>query len=187
MVWKNKINFAFSILVLGMLLNAHIIYAEPVGILVIDLDRAYNSSKFGQSIRKNFEIENRSFNKENDTILKALKEEEIKLTEDRKKLSPEDFAKAAEVFDKKVVAIRTRRLEQIAVVNERFKGLKPVFFKKIEPIIKDIMLEYNASIILEKNSVVWSLASTDVTIKIVERVDTAFEAATIGLEPILEN
>ena len=103
MVWKNKINFAFSILVLGMLLNAHVIYAEPVGILVIDLDRAYNSSKFGQSIRKNFEIENRSFNKENDTILKALKEEEIKLTEDRKKLSPEDFAKAAEVFDKKVV------------------------------------------------------------------------------------
>lgn len=187
MLWKSKINFAFPILVLGMLLNAHIIYAEPVGILVIDLDRAYNSSKYGQSIRKNFEIENRSFNKENDTILKALKEEEIKLTEDREKLSPEDFAKAAEVFDKKAVAIRNRRLEQIAVVNERFKGLKPIFFKKIQPIIKDIMREYNASIILEKNSVVWSLASIDVTNKIVERVDTAFEAANIGREPELKN
>ena len=187
MLWKSKINFAFPILVLGMLLNAHFIYAEPVGILVIDLDRAYNSSKYGQSIRKNFEIENRSFNKENDTILKALKEEEIKLTEDREKLSPEDFAKAAEVFDKKAVEIRTRRLEQIAVVNERFKGLKPIFFKKIQPIIKDIMREYNASIILEKNSVVWSLASIDVTNKIVKRVDAAFEAANIGQEPELDN
>ena len=187
MLWKSKINFVFPILVLGMLLNAHVIYAEPVGILVIDLDRAYNSSKYGQSIRKNFEIENRSFNKENDRILKALKEEEIKLTQDREKLSPEDFAKAAEVFDKKAVAIRTRRLEQIAIVNERFKGLKPIFFKKIQPIIKDIMREYNASIILEKNSVVWSLASIDVTNKIVERVDAAFEAANIGQEPELDN
>ena len=103
MFWKSKITLAFPILVLGMLLNAHVMNAEPVGILVIDLDRAYNSSKYGQSIRKNFEIENRSFNKENDTILKLLKAEEIKLTEDRKKLSPEDFAKAAEIFDKKVV------------------------------------------------------------------------------------
>lgn len=187
MFWKSKITLAFPILVLGMLLNAHVMNAEPVGILVIDLDRAYNSSKYGQSIRKNFEIENRSFNKENDTILKLLKAEEIKLTEDRKKLSPEDFAKAADVFDKKAVAIRARRLEQIALVNERFKGLKPIFFKKIQPIIKDIMREYNASIILEKNSVVWSLASIDVTNKIVERVDEAFQSATIGQEPELEN
>ena len=49
------------------------------------------------------------------------------------------------------------------------------------------MREYNASIILEKNSVVWSLASIDVTNKIVERVDAAFEAANIGREPELDN
>ena len=49
------------------------------------------------------------------------------------------------------------------------------------------MREYNASIILEKNSVVWSLASIDVTNKIVRRVDKAFESASIGQEPEIEN
>jgi Skp family chaperone for outer membrane proteins len=36
------------------------------------------------------------------------------------------------------------------------------------------MSEYNASIILEKNSVIWSLVSIDITNLIVERVDEAF-------------
>jgi Skp family chaperone for outer membrane proteins len=52
--------------------------------------------------------------------------------------------------------------------------LKPLFFNQIRPIIKKIMSEYDASIILEKNSVIWSLVSIDITNLIVERVDEAF-------------
>ena len=161
--------------------------AEPNGILIVDLDRAYNSSKFGQSIRKDFQLNNESFNKENRTILESLKEEEIKLTKDRESLSPEDFAKAAVAFDTRAVAIRAVRLEKIRIVDERFKGLKPLFFKRIRPIIVKIMREYDASVILEKNSVVWSLASIDITSLIVNRVDRAFMKTSGAQKPELED
>jgi Skp family chaperone for outer membrane proteins len=49
------------------------------------------------------------------------------------------------------------------------------------------MREYDASVILEKNSVVWSLGSIDITSVIVERVDQAFMNTNISPESELEN
>ena len=164
----------YIILTLAFVLSTNMALAGSNGILVVDLDRAYKSSKFGKIIRKNFELENQSFNEENDAILDALKREEIKLTKERESLSPEKFSKAAEAFDKKAVTIRAVRLEKIRLVDKKFQELKPLFYNQIRPIIEDIMREYDASIILEKNSVIWSLASIDITSLIVERVDEAF-------------
>jgi len=184
---KNKLNLHQFIFTLVCVLLSNMALAGSNGILIVDLDRAYNLSKFGQLIRKNFQLENQSFNKENSTILESLKEEEIKLTKDRESLSPEDFAKAAEAFDTRAVAIRAVRLEKIRIVDERFQGLKPLFFDRIRPIIVKIMREYDASVILEKNSVVWSLASIDITNVIVERVDKAFMKTSGNQKPELED
>jgi Skp family chaperone for outer membrane proteins len=49
------------------------------------------------------------------------------------------------------------------------------------------MSEYDASVILEKNSVVWSLASIDITSVIVERVDKAFMKTSGAQKPELED
>ena len=172
------VNFIFKIyyviLTLAFVLSTNMALAGSNGVLVVDLDRAYKSSKFGKLIRKNFELENQSFNEENDAILDSLKREEIKLTKERESLSPENFSKAAKAFDKKAVAIRAVRLEKIRLVDQKFQELKPLFYNQIRPIIEKIMREYDASIILEKNSVIWSLASIDITSLIVERVDEAF-------------
>lgn len=184
---KYKFGLYHTVFILVGLLSTNMALAGSNSVLVIDLDRAYKSSKLGQSIRKNFEIENQSFNEENNIILESLKKEEIKLTEDRESLSPEDFAKAAEAFDAKAVAIRSVRLEKIRIVDQDFQGLKPLFFRKIKPIIEKIMREYDASVILEKNSVIWGLASIDITSVIVERVDKAFMNADGTQIPELEN
>ena len=184
---KYKLKLYQIIFTMVCLLSTNIALAGPNGILIVDLDRAYNSSKFGQSIRRDFQLNNESFNKENSTILESLKEEEIKLTKDRESLSPEDFAKAAVAFDTRAVAIRAVRLEKIRIVDERFKGLKLAFFDRIRPIIVKIMREYDASVILEKNSVVWSLASIDITSVIVERVDKAFMKTSGAQKPELED
>ena len=49
------------------------------------------------------------------------------------------------------------------------------------------MREYDASIILEKNTVIWRLASIDITSLIVERVDQAFMNAKGSQASELEN
>ena len=154
------------------------VLAQASGILVVDLDRAYEISKFGLSMRDAFNIDNQLVTDENVTILNALKEEELQLTEDRTTLSPEDFAIAAANFDTKVQEIRRLRLQKIRQVDERFKRLKLFFFQRIDPFFDVVMREFNATAILEKGSVVRSIDAVDITDLLVERVDQAFLASS---------
>ena len=118
-----------------------------------------------------FRKDNQDVAAENALILNALKDEELQLTEDRATLSAEEFAAAAVAFDVKVQEIRSARLEKIRQVDEQFKGLKPLFFKRIEPFFDLIMRELNATVILEKSSVLRSIEGIDITELLVERVD----------------
>ena len=148
--------------------------AQSSGILVVDLERAYKTSRFGESMRDAFNSENQSFNEENKVILNRLKDEEIQLTADRTNLSQEEFAVAADAFDMKVQEIRKTRLEKIRLVEESFNLLKPMFFRRVDSFFDELMLEFNATAILEKNSVVRSNDAIDITNLLVERVDQAF-------------
>ena len=134
--------------------------AQSSVILVIDLERVYKTSKFGQSLRDTFNFENQAFNEENKVILNRLKDEEIQLT----------------AVDTKVQEIRKTRLEQIRVVEERFKMLKPMFFRRVDSFFDVIMREFDATAILEKSSVVRSNQNIDITDLLIERVDQAFLA-----------
>ena len=150
--------------------------AQSSGILVVDLERAYETSKFGQSMRDAFNLKNKSFNQENIKILNSLKNEEIQLTADRASLSPNAFAAAAEAFDVKVQKIRKTRLEKMRIVEERFKLLKQIFLREVDPLFDIFMREFKANAILESNSVVRSVLAIDITDLLIERVDKAFSA-----------
>ena len=161
--------------------------AQETSILVVDLDRAYETSLFGKSMRLQFRQDNEVVAAENTLILNALKDEELQLTEDRATLSAEDFAAAAAAFDEKVQKIRSARLEKIRQVDEQFKNLKPLFFKRIEPFFDLVMREFNATVILEKSSVLRSIEGIDITDLLVERVDDAFLSSESVTEPAAEN
>ena len=150
--------------------------AQERSILVVDLDRAYEISIYGKSMREQFRKDNQDVAAENTLILNALKDEELQLTEDRANLSAEEFAAAAAAFDAKVQKIRSGRLEKIRQVDEQFKGLKPQFFKRIEPFFDLIMQQFNATVILEKSSILRSIEGIDITELLVERVDEAYLA-----------
>ena len=150
--------------------------AQERSILVVDLDRAYEISIYGKSMREQFRKDNQDVAAENTLILNALKDEELQLTEDRANLSAEEFAAAAAAFDAKVQKIRSARLEEIRQVDEQFKGLKPQFFKRIEPFFDLIMQQFNATVILEKSSILRSIEGIDITELLVERVDEAYLA-----------
>ena len=139
MVRRIGINLALLTFSFIWVAFAQPVNAESSGVLVVDLERAYKVSKFGKAMRDTFNIENKSFNQENKIILNSLKEEEIQLTEDRTILSPEEFSVAAKAFDIKVQKIRKTRLDQIRVVEENFKLLKPFFFRRIDRFFDIIM------------------------------------------------
>ena len=179
----------FSLLWLSLLwaLLAAPLAAQEASILVVDLDRAYETSLFGKSMRAQFREDNQDVAAENTLLLNALKDEELQLTEDRATLSAEEFAAAAAAFDAKVQEIRSARLEKIRQVDEQFKNLKPLFFSRIEPFFDLVMREFNATVILEKRSVLRSIEGIDITDLLVERVDDAFLASISATEPAAEN
>ena len=156
--------------------------AQSSGILVVDLGRAYDSSKFAQAMRDAFNQKNQSLNEENTNILNALKKEELQLTEDRATLSPELFAIAAEAFDVKVQGIRKARLQKLRLVEDQFNRLRINFFQRINPFFDEVMLEFNAAAILEKKSIVRSIDALDITDLLVQRVDQAFLANEANAE-----
>jgi len=179
----------FSLLWLSLLwaLLAAPLASQEASILVVDLDRAYETSLFGKSMRAQFREDNQDVAAENTLLLNALKDEELQLTEDRATLSAEEFAAAAAAFDAKVQEIRSARLEKIRQVDEQFKNLKPLFFSRIEPFFDLVMREFNATVILEKRSVLRSIEGIDITDLLVERVDDAFLASISATEPAAEN
>ena len=179
----------FSLLWLSLLwaLLAAPLASQEASILVVDLDRAYEPSLFGKSMRAQFREDNQDVAAENTLLLNALKDEELQLTEDRATLSAEEFAAAAAAFDTKVQEIRSARLEKIRQVDEQFKNLKPLFFSRIEPFFDLVMREFNATVILEKRSVLRSIEGIDITDLLVERVDDAFLASISATEPAAEN
>jgi hypothetical protein len=59
-------------------------------------------------------------------------------------------------------------------VDEEFKRLKPQFFKRIEPFFDLIMQQFNATVILEKSSILRGIEGIDITELLVERVDEAY-------------
>ena len=79
----------FSLLWLSLLwaLLAAPLAAQEASILVVDLDRAYETSLFGKSMRAQFREDNQDVAAENTLLLNALKDEELQLTEDRATLS----------------------------------------------------------------------------------------------------
>ena len=181
--------FWFSLLRLSLLwaLLGAPLAAQETFILVVDLDRAYETSLFGKSMRAQFREDNQDVAAENALILNALKDEELQLTEDRVTLSAEEFAAAAAAFDAKVKEIRGARLEKIRQVDEQFKNLKPLFFKLIEPFFDLIMQQFNATVILEKSSILRSIEGIDITDLLVERVDDVYLANEAVTEPAAEN
>ena len=72
-------------------------------------------------------------------------------------------------------------------MDEQFKNLKPLFFKRIEPFFDLVMREFNATVILEKSSVLRSIDGIDITDLLVERVDDAFLSSESVTEPAAEN
>ena len=72
-------------------------------------------------------------------------------------------------------------------MDEQFKNLKPLFFKLIEPFFDLIMREFNATVILEKSSVLRSIEGIDITDLLVERVDDVYLANETVTVPAVEN
>ena len=150
--------------------------ADPVQtpVLIVDSDRLYQDSRYGQQIRAALDAQAAALKAENDRIVAALTEEERSLTTRRPTMSPDAFRQEAQEFDTKVQGIRRARdAKEVALQTARATAQKD-FFAQVQAIVGQIMLERGAAVTFDQRSVFVALTAADVTGEAIARIDASF-------------
>lgn len=143
-------------------------------VLIVDSDRLYQASRYGQQIRARLDADAEALKAENDRIVAALTEEERSLTTRRPTMPPEAFRLEAQDFDTKVQGIRRARdAKEVALQTARATAQKD-FFAQVQTIVGQLMLERGATATLDQRSVFVGLLAADVTDEVIDRIDAAF-------------
>lgn len=140
-------------------------------VLVIDSDRLYRASQFGQSIEKDLRARRAALAAEQREIEAELSAEEQDLTEQRKSMTPEEFRPLAEAFDARVQEIRRIRTAKISELEEELSAERERFGQAAQPVLEQIMIESGAAVILERRVTFFSASSVDITAEAISRLD----------------
>ncbi|WP_227446298.1 OmpH family outer membrane protein [Cognatishimia sp. F0-27] len=140
-------------------------------ILVIEFDRAFAQSAFGQRVLVEIEAEGASLAAENRRIEAELTEEERRLTDERAGMEPDEFRALARAFDEKVQRLRREQDIKARALNQRSEDARRQFLAVSEPVLQSLMRESGAAVILERRAVFLAANFIDVTDQAVDRID----------------
>jgi len=116
----------------------------PSPIMVIDFERVFGETLYGQRIAAEIDAERELVQSENDRLAAELLSEESDLTAARTTMDQESFRTAAEAFNEKAQTVRaSREEEQARLVNLRDTE-RARFVERIQPVISSMMRERGA-------------------------------------------
>lgn len=140
-------------------------------ILVIDVERLFAQSAFGERIETELEAEGAAIAAENRRIEAELIEEERRLTEQRATMPPADFRVLAEAFDEKVQRLRSEQDAKARALSARNEEARGRFLLLAEPAIERLMRETGAVLILERRAVFVASDAVDATDRAIALLD----------------
>ena len=140
-------------------------------IVTLDQDRLYAGSLFGRAIEAKSLSATQDLAAENRKIEADLSAEEASLTTQRASLTAEAFAALAAAFDAKVEKIRTEQeAKGLRLSADRDAGRKQ-FFNSAVPVLAELMRQMGAYAILNREAVVLSFDSIDITDRAIAELD----------------
>ncbi|PZQ99582.1 MAG: outer membrane chaperone Skp [Cereibacter sphaeroides] len=155
---------------------------EPQGgiILMLDQDRLYRDSRFGQRMLGEIDAKLKQLQVENRRIEADLEAEEKSLTERRAALSAAEFHQLAQAFDTKVKGIRDARDAKSRDLAAQRDASQKTFVKTAVPILAEIMREKGAVAIVDRSAIILSFDRIDITDLAISRVDAELMPAGPG-------
>lgn len=140
-------------------------------ILTLDRERLFTDTLFGQRVTGDLEAASKLMAAETRRIEASLAEEERTLTEQRASLAPEEFRKLADAFDAKVQKARAERDQAKADLQAQIDAARQQFFEQIAPVLKALVRERGAILVLDKRAILLSAADIDLTDAAIARID----------------
>ncbi|MEM9642306.1 MAG: OmpH family outer membrane protein [Pseudomonadota bacterium] len=153
--------------------------------LVLEQDRLLADSLLGKAIQAGNEAAADSLRREGQSLDRQFEEEERQLTAQREVLTPDEFRVLADAFDEKVVATRQAQEERAAVLNREAEARQRDFFRRVGPILLEILEETGASAVIEQRGLLVSKQDLNITDEVIKRLDAVYNAeqATGGAPP----
>ncbi len=150
-------------------------------VLVLDPERLFEQSAWGQAALSRIEAESAALVAENRRIEAELIAEERALTEQRATMEVEDFRALADTFDEKVQRLRAEQDAKTRGVQSLREEEQERFFGLIAPILSDLVRSRGATVVLDRRSVFLAVTAADITEEAIAAVDAQLGQGT--LEP----
>ena len=146
----------------------------------IDFTRVLNQSKAGAEAQKNlknkFESENKKFLTEEENI----KKQENELISQKKALSNEDYQNKVDELRKKVAKLQTEKQESLNEIARSRAKARQELLKNVNPILQTYMEENKIRLIVDKQSVILSDTTLEITDKIIEILNQKLSSIKIN-------
>lgn len=145
--------------------------AAQGGVVVLDTDRLFAESLFGQALATDLQAETEALIEENRRIEAELTAEEQSLTRRRPGMEPAAFREEAEAFDARVQEIRRERDAKERALQLEATAGRERFLAAIGPTLGQVMMARGAAVILDRRAVFLSTGAVDVTDAAIAAVD----------------
>ena len=143
----------------------------PPPIMVVDFERVFSESLYGQRITADLNAEREKVQAENDRLAAELEAEEGALTEARSTMEPEAFREAATAFDERAQSVRaSREAEQDRLVALRDEE-RARFIERIQPLMSEMMVARGAVVTMDRRSVIEALSSANATEEAIDMIN----------------
>ncbi len=140
-------------------------------VLTLDQERFFQDTLWGKRVAAQLTAESAALAEENRRIEAELTAEEKNLTERRPNMTADEFRRAADDFDTRVVGIRSAQDAKTRALNGRSETERQDFFKAALPVISDVLRERGAVVILDSRAIFVSAGSIDITDTLVAEID----------------
>lgn len=156
---------------------------EELPFLFINQERLLTGSQAGQRLLTDEETEREQLRAEARAIDTAFEDEELRLTEQRSELDPEEFRQLADDFDRRVIEARAEQDARSNALAQRFDLRRRQFYASIAPILVQFMDRYEAKAILDETSVLLADQSINITDAVIAEIDATMAPPEPGADP----
>ena len=138
-------------------------------VLIIDHDKALNESAPGQALRALLQQRRAAQLQASAALDKAMEAEETEIARIRDRLSREDFERRLQEFDQKVRQARRDNQMAVQAMQSEFDAAKRKLVQALNLILRDILQERGATVLLNAQTVIMARGEVDVTAEAIER------------------
>lgn len=154
---------------------------DPV-LLVVDKAAILQASKAGQDISRQVQAYAQTVRGQLEPQGRALRSEEETLRNQIASLTPDERNKRIAAFEAKQNQFQQLTAQKENQIKQSVGKAQEVLSQKMGPILKQIMAERHANMIVDKQAVVFGTDSTlDVSMEAVKRLDAVLPSAKVDL------